>query len=458
MRMPKTQNPKTRSPRETISIRKAIEGDRQFVIKQMNDALSPYYGGDHRAHATRIFSTHLSGGIDKIGYFSFEQRMFIITVDRKRAGLVHVVGKRQGTFKISPIIVAPKFRGGSRRIGERLLSHAERYAKKRKARQIYCTVTKTNSAALKFFLKQRYVIAGMSDSHYKPNLTEVMLYKQFYSDKEYQAFDRVNVSVRRCAPQHEAEVRTLLLQQLPGDFHGIDDGWVDALFAGYYRQESKDVNLKYKLVYLALDREDRVIGVAGATPKKGEPIKIMPFIAKSLPAFVALLSDVPYELRDHGRKLYIHIMPTAYQAVAMQQSGWHLDAALPGAYHKNKVMQQWSLDLSGENVMRLMRVKQHFLDLIRSGRKTLEVRVGYQSIKSIRPEDRIRLASRDQTEVIVVKDIRNYASFDEMATKEDLGKIAPGSSPSSTLHLLKQLYPDHKESLGVVVLEITLDQ
>lgn len=443
---------------DAILIREANPNDRHFVIRLMVKALTPYYGGDHRAHANRIFSTHLSGGIDKIGYFSFEQRMFIITVKNKRAGMVHLVGKRQGTFKISPIIVAPSFRGGHRRIGELLLSHAEKYAKKRRARQIYCTVTQTNKVALNFFLQQRYVIAGTSDSHYKRNLTEVMLYKQFYSDKEYQAFDRVNISVRRCGPQHEPEVRKLLLERLPPDFHGIDNGWVDALFAGYERQDSKDVNLKYKLVYVALDRNKNVVGVAGATPKKGEPIKIMPFIAKSLPSFVALLSDVPYELRDHGRKLYVHIMPTGYQAVVMQQRGWHLDAALPGAYHKNKVMQQWSLDLSGENVMRMMRVKQPFLELIRSGRKTLEVRVGYQTIKNIRPGDRIRFASRDQTEVVVVKKIRNYPNFEDMATKEDLELIAPGRTARVVLELLRKLYPPDRERLGIVVLEIALDK
>src|SRR5436305_178444 len=130
MRKPKKRRKRQRH--DAISIRKAIETDRQFVVKLMVEALSPYYGGDHRAHAERIFATHLSGGVDKIGYFSFEQRMFILTVNNKRAGLIHLVGKRQGTFKISPIIVAPRFRGGNRRIGDRLLSHAEKYAKKRK--------------------------------------------------------------------------------------------------------------------------------------------------------------------------------------------------------------------------------------------------------------------------------------------------------------------------------------
>jgi ASC-1-like (ASCH) protein/ribosomal protein S18 acetylase RimI-like enzyme len=446
----------TLSTNEKLFLRGAIDSDRTFIIELMDKALAPYYGGDHRAHAERIFSTHISGGTDRIGYFSFEQRMFVALVDGVRAGIVHIVGKRQGTYKISPIIVAPEFRG--RGIGPIMLRFVEDYAKERKARQIYCTVAKENKASLHFFLRHGYMIAGMSDSHYKVGITEAMLYRQFYSDQEYEAFDRLNISVRRCGKEHEEAVRRLLLHYLPTDFYGIDDQWVDALFEGYSRKETKDVNLKYKLIFVAVDRDDKVLGVAGATPKKGEPIKIMPFIATSLPAFVALLGDVPYQLRPHGRKLYVHIMPTVEEAQALQQRGWHLDAALPGAYHQGKVMQQWSLDLLGEDVMRVMRVKQRFLDLIRSGKKTLEVRVGYSSIRTVQPGEHIRLMSRDQSEVIKIKDVRVYETFDDMLAKEDATKIVPDLPSEDVLPLLKQIYPADRENLGVYVLEIELDR
>jgi len=69
-----------------------------------------------------------SGGIDRLGFFSFEQRMFIAEVDGERAGMMHVVGKRQSTYKISPLIVAPEFQG-SHGLGSRLLSYAENYAR-----------------------------------------------------------------------------------------------------------------------------------------------------------------------------------------------------------------------------------------------------------------------------------------------------------------------------------------
>lgn len=82
-----------------IKIREASSEDFEFVTELMDSALGPYYGGDHRAHARRIFSNHISGGRDNLGYFSFEQKIFIITVKDIPAGLIHLVGKRQGTYK-----------------------------------------------------------------------------------------------------------------------------------------------------------------------------------------------------------------------------------------------------------------------------------------------------------------------------------------------------------------------
>ncbi|MEK7241171.1 MAG: hypothetical protein AAB048_00175, partial [Planctomycetota bacterium] len=71
-----------------VDIREARAEDFEFVMELMNSTLSPYYGGDHLAHAKRIFSTHISGGKDYIGHFSFEQKMFIITLDDVAVGMI----------------------------------------------------------------------------------------------------------------------------------------------------------------------------------------------------------------------------------------------------------------------------------------------------------------------------------------------------------------------------------
>lgn len=435
-------------------IRPARAEDFDFVTGLMIEALEPFYGGDHAAHAKRIFDTHVSGGVDAVGHFSSEQRMFIVEVAGEPAGLLHLVGKRQGTLKISPLIVSPEHRNRAG-LGLALLSFAESFARQEfGARQLYCTVAAQNYSAQQFFTSNGFIAAGRSPSHYKQGIDEVMLYKPLLAADEVERFDRPNISVVPFDSPYEVQVRELLLDVLPGVFGGVDADWMTALFEGYGRRDTLDVNAKYKLLYIALDRRDNVLGVAGATPKKGEPIKLMPFVTRSLPAFVALLTDVPFALKPYGRLLYMHLVPTTEETIALQKAGWALEAALPGAYRPDIVTQQWSLDISAENFMRSMRVKQRFLDQIEASRKTLEVRVAYANIRTIQPGELIRLESASAKKVIRVNEVRNYQNFDQMLEVEDPGRIVPDMSRSEVLDLLKVIYPPEKERLGVVVLDI----
>jgi len=441
----------------TIRIREAREADYEFVIHLMDKALGPYYGGDHIAHAKRIFQTHISGGRDRLGYFSFEQKMFILTVGDERAGMLHLVGKRQDTYKISPIALAPEFRE-RHGLGGMLLEFAENYAQTNGATQIYCTVAEQNVPAVQFFLKKGYIVAGRSDSHYKHGIREVMLYKPFVSQEFQEKFDRPHISVIPCEESYEPAVRKLLLSTLPTYFRGIDDNWVTALFAGYKRCGTYDVNQKYKLIFVAVDREDNVLGVAGATPKKGGPIKIMPLVAVNLPSFVALITDISGMLRQYGHKLYVHITPSLEQAMALEQRGWKLDACMPGAYQDEEITYQWSLDVGGEDFMRLMRVKQSYLNMIKDGRKTLEVRAGYSNIRTIRPGERILLASRFDKQVIRVKDVRTYPTIDALMKVEDATCILPQLPAPEVEKKLKEIYPPDKEKLGIFVLDIQIEK
>ena len=159
-----------------IIIREARAGDFGWVENLMQDTLESYYGGDHRAHAKRIFDAHIAGGIDRLGFFSFEQRMYIAEIDGERAGMIHLVGKRQSTYKISPLIVAPGFQGKFG-LGNLLLEHVESYVRGQQARQLYCTVAEKNVTAMQFFLRKGFIRAGSSDSHYKAGVTETMLYE-----------------------------------------------------------------------------------------------------------------------------------------------------------------------------------------------------------------------------------------------------------------------------------------
>jgi len=100
---------------------------------------------------------------------------------------------------------------------------------------------------------------------------------------------------------------------------------------------------------------------------------------------------------------------------------------------------------------RLMWIKRRFRDLILSGEKTLEVRVLYPNLRSIRRGELINLNNQA---TIRVKDVRTYSTFEEMLSHEEASRIVPGSTREELLKLLKSLYPPHKERLGVLVLEI----
>lgn len=435
-----------------IIIREAIASDFKFVADLMVRALSPFYDGDHHAHARRIFDTHIAGGVDHVGQFSSGQYMFIAESDGQMAGIVHVVNKKQGTVKISPLIVDTAYRG-KLGVGSALLKHAEDFARNLSVRQLYCTVAAPNKKALGFFLKKGFHIAGTAKDHYKHGIDEHMLYKQLVDEA---GFDSPNISVVPFdESQHADSARALTLSQMSDDFNGMDDDWIDALFAGYRRRELGDVNAKFKIIFVA-ECDSKVIGVAGATPKKGQPIKLMPLVASSEAAFEALIIDLQGLLEDYGHKLYVHLVPEPWQITCLQRHGWNLEGVFPGGYAPNSVVQQWGLNFNkkGANV-RKMRIKRPYYDAIMSGRKTLEVRVGYNSIKRLKAGELLQLETGYMSGVVRIKSIRIYDNFADMLAAEPWQQIVPHARGSAeALRLLRKIYPAHKERLGVHVIEI----
>lgn len=435
-----------------ILIREAKSSDLDFVMGLMQDALEPFYGGDHKAHAERIFNTHIRGGTDEVGHFSSSQKMFILEVDKELAGMIHIVGKRQGTYKISPLILHSTYRSKNG-LGGKLLKFAEEYVKQLGARQIYCTVAQQNSAAINFFTHNNYVVAGKSESHYKKGITEVMIYKLFDNEAFSKEFDFSQISVIPLEDVHKQQARQLILENLPKNFDGVDDSWVNALYDGYERRDTKDINNKFKIIYVAVNNSGEVSGIVGATPKKGEPIKNMPLIAKDFQSFIALLIDVPYLLKEYGHKIYTHINPNASEVIALQRFGWKLNALMPEAYKKGIITQQWSFDFV-DDCVRALRVKSEYLEYVKKGTKTLEVRVMYPSIKKINTGDHLKMFDYNESLMTEVVSKRIYNSIEEMLEIEDSSKIIPGKSKNDLSVLFHQFYSTEKEDLGVVVFEI----
>lgn len=108
--------------------------------------------------------------------------------------------------------------------------------------------------------------------------------------------------------------------------------------------------------------------------------------------------------------------------------------------------------MSGNNV-RIMRIFRQYFDLIKSGRKTIEVRVGYSSMRSIKKGMRVRFNNDPQCECMVTR-VTIYSSFAEMMSREDPHKINPAASAEQQLAEIRRIFPKEKEALGVIVYEL----
>jgi ASC-1-like (ASCH) protein/ribosomal protein S18 acetylase RimI-like enzyme len=433
-----------------MKVRKVESGDLPVIAEMMHQALDPYYGGDHRAHAKRIVETSANGSLDAKGHFSAAQIMYVAEDDGQIVGVLNFVVKHQGTLKISPLIVREDMRGKG--VGGLLLAEVYQYVREYNIRQIYCTVSAKNQSAMGYFLLQGFVPAGIAERHYRPDTDEVMLYKI----AEHITFpDEQAISVLPLTEEDKQQVRELVIRRLVPHFDGVNDGWVDSLFAGYARKGSNDPNEKYKLIWVAKSG-GTVLGVAAATPKKGEPIKLMPLVSEDIQAFSALVAELPGFLRPYGHKLYTHAVPTSVEVEVLQHHGWHIEAMMPDAYKHTIVTQQWGIVLQ-EKVMKTMRVKRQYFNAILAGTKPLEVRVGYGNIKSIKKGDPIRLECGRDAGIVKVEDVRIYPDFAAMFEKENAGHIVP-DNPMRALQVLQGIYPPEKEDLGVYVFQLSVVQ
>ena len=98
-----------------------------------------------------------------------------------------------------------------------------------------------------------------------------------------------------------------------------------------------------------------------------------------------------------------------------------------------------------------LRIGDEYLREILSGRKTIEVRVGYSNIRRLEPGDTLLL--NDQFPYLITR-IALYSSFEELLEHEDPESIAPALPRDDLLIALRSIYPPDKEASGVVALEI----
>ena len=102
-----------------------------------------------------------------------------------------------------------------------------------------------------------------------------------------------------------------------------------------------------------------------------------------------------------------------------------------------------------------MRIKKPYYDAIISGRKTLEVRVGYGSIKRLQAGELLQLETSHESGAVRIKSIRIYDNFAKMLAVEDWRQIVPQAKDrAEAFQLLQKIYPPRKEKLGVYAIEI----
>lgn len=105
--------------------------------------------------------------------------------------------------------------------------------------------------------------------------------------------------------------------------------------------------------------------------------------------------------------------------------------------------------------LRTIYTKGEFFEMIRAGRKTLELRVGFPTFKEIGVGEKIVFASGNrQTVGVKVKSLRQYSSLEAVLGSEDIDKLAPGMSPSDIKNAAARLFnPADVTRYGLLVLE-----
>ncbi|MCD6290684.1 MAG: ASCH domain-containing protein [Anaerolineae bacterium] len=101
--------------------------------------------------------------------------------------------------------------------------------------------------------------------------------------------------------------------------------------------------------------------------------------------------------------------------------------------------------------VKVLWVRPEYLDEILSGRKTIEVRVGYSNIRRLRPGDILRL---NDVHPYRIRRITTYPDFETLLAHEPAAAIAPDMDAAALLQVLRTIYPPDKEALGAVAIEV----
>jgi ASC-1-like (ASCH) protein len=101
-----------------------------------------------------------------------------------------------------------------------------------------------------------------------------------------------------------------------------------------------------------------------------------------------------------------------------------------------------------------MKIYKQYFDLIASGEKTVEVRVAYDSMKRVKVGDLLNFTCEGEECLTRVVRIGHYRTFKEMLGAEGMAAVNPQATEAEQLRAIQEIYPPHKEALGVITFEI----
>lgn len=103
---------------------------------------------------------------------------------------------------------------------------------------------------------------------------------------------------------------------------------------------------------------------------------------------------------------------------------------------------------------RSMYIYRKYYDMIASGEKEVEIRVGYSSMRRIKSGQYLLFRCQDDECLTKVKRVSEYKSFDELFAREDPSRINPSLDTEDQIAEVRKIFPPEKEALGVLAIEI----
>ena len=108
--------------------------------------------------------------------------------------------------------------------------------------------------------------------------------------------------------------------------------------------------------------------------------------------------------------------------------------------------------------MKDLRFKRKYLMMAESGDKTLECRVSYPDLRSIKKGEIVKFFWEHISLIVEIVDIRRYQTFRDMLAKENVNKLVPGMTRDQALCEYESIYPDWKVRKfgGLIVFEFKI--